>query len=243
MRIPQPPERVKEAPAQALRAVFAGVGQVLLLTERVRQRTIAQVHTGRVSASAPVCGSEGTVAGEGIRPASGPADPAQAKAGTTKAAAAKADIASARASTAKTTTGQAEAGTAKAGPAAAGMAVHKQRTLDAKGHVRMVETAPAEASAPEAAVPEATAVAEAAAPEVTPKATVSEVAAAGLPVPSYSELSVPSLRARLRGLDAGQVRALLEYERTHAGRDNVITMFERRIAKLEGPDNADSAAG
>src|SRR5438309_4315446 len=44
MRIPPPPERIKEAPAQALRAVFAGVGQVLLITERVRQRAIDQVH-------------------------------------------------------------------------------------------------------------------------------------------------------------------------------------------------------
>jgi hypothetical protein len=56
--------------------------------------------------------------------------------------------------------------------------------------------------------------------------------AADLPVPRYDELSLPSLRARLRGLDAGQVAMLAGYERAHAGRADVVGMFERRIAKL-----------
>jgi len=64
-----------------------------------------------------------------------------------------------------------------------------------------------------------------------------------LPVPNYDELSIASLRARLRALDAAQVRGLLDYERAHACRANVITMFERRIAKLEGTENADTTAG
>ena len=54
-----------------------------------------------------------------------------------------------------------------------------------------------------------------------------------LPVPNYDDLSVASLRARLRNLDLSQVRVLLEYEKDHAGRAAVLTMFERRIAKLE----------
>jgi hypothetical protein len=53
-----------------------------------------------------------------------------------------------------------------------------------------------------------------------------------LPVPSYDSLSLPSLRARLRNLDIDQVRMLAEYERGHAARADVITMFERRIDKL-----------
>ncbi len=53
-----------------------------------------------------------------------------------------------------------------------------------------------------------------------------------LPVPSYDSLSLPSLRARLRNLDIDQVRMLVEYERTHAAKADVITMFERRIDKL-----------
>jgi hypothetical protein len=54
----------------------------------------------------------------------------------------------------------------------------------------------------------------------------------GPPLPNYDGLTVPSLRARLRNLDIGQVRQVLEYERAHAARSEVITMFERRIAKL-----------
>ena len=39
MRIPQQvSERVKEAPAQALRAVFSGIGQVLLVADRIKSR-------------------------------------------------------------------------------------------------------------------------------------------------------------------------------------------------------------
>ena len=54
-----------------------------------------------------------------------------------------------------------------------------------------------------------------------------------LPVPGYDQLSIASLRARLRVLDAAQLRTLLHYEHAHQGRADVITMFERRIAKLE----------
>lgn len=59
--------------------------------------------------------------------------------------------------------------------------------------------------------------------------------AATLPVPGYDGLSLASLRARLRGLDVGQVRMLADYERGHAARSDVLGMFERRIVKLENP--------
>jgi hypothetical protein len=54
-----------------------------------------------------------------------------------------------------------------------------------------------------------------------------------LPVPGYDGLSLPSLRARLRNLDAAQLRVLVEYEKSAARRQEVVTMFERRIARLE----------
>jgi hypothetical protein len=60
-----------------------------------------------------------------------------------------------------------------------------------------------------------------------------ETAARDLPVPGYDGLSLPSLRSRLRNLDAAQLRVLVEYEKANAGRDEVVTMFKRRIAKLE----------
>ena len=53
-----------------------------------------------------------------------------------------------------------------------------------------------------------------------------------LPVSNYDQLSVPSLRARLRVLDADQVQILLDYEKAHETRPAVITMFERRLTKL-----------
>jgi len=67
--------------------------------------------------------------------------------------------------------------------------------------------------------------------DLTP-AEPAAAASAALPVPNYDQLTVASLRARLRVLDAGGVQALLDYEKAHEGRPAVITMFERRLTKL-----------
>src|SRR6202142_1422354 len=166
MRIPQTPERIKEAPAQALRAVFAGVGQVLLITERGRRR-----------ATGPDADAAGGIAAAAAPPES-PHIPAQA-----------------------------------ASPAA------EQESAPAAAQ----PAAPAEAAVP----------AQAAEPEQAPASPVNAAAGeASLPLPSYSELSIASLRARMRGLDTGQVRELLDFEKAHENRANVTAMFERRIAKL-----------
>ena len=42
MRVPQVSERIKEAPAHALRGVFAGIGQLLLITDRLRHKASHQ---------------------------------------------------------------------------------------------------------------------------------------------------------------------------------------------------------
>ncbi|MFB4310719.1 hypothetical protein [Actinomadura sp. GTD37] len=55
-----------------------------------------------------------------------------------------------------------------------------------------------------------------------------------LPVPDYDTATLPQLRARLRGLSVEQVKLLREYERKHAAREDVVRMYERRIAKLNG---------
>ena len=89
---------------------------------------------------------------------------------------------------------------------------------------------PAQAAAHELAAgpaPEAAAEAPAAA------ALVGE---AGPPIANYGELSVASLRARLRGLTVVQVREVIAYERANANRPELIAMFERRVAKLEAPE-------
>jgi hypothetical protein len=211
MRFPQATERIKEAPAHALRAVFAGIGQLLLVTDRIRRRPSAQD-----SDSAQ-------------RPAVAP--PAEASP-----------------------------------PASAPVGQEKRRSPDQTGNVRVLtepgkeadvvpepEPEPAAAAADLAAQPEAAAAAEPAAvvpaPEPGPvtaapvpeaavaaEAAVSE-AVSGPPLPSYDDLSIASLRARMRGLDVTHLRALVAYERAHAGRADVIAMFERRVAKLESPES------
>jgi hypothetical protein len=119
MRVPQVSDRVKEAPAQVLRGVFAGIGQLLLITDKLRNKTPA---------------------GQQVRPAR------------------------------------------PAGP-----------DTDA-----------------------------------------------GLPLPNYDELSIASLRARLRNLNVTQLRQLAGYEQAHAARAEVLTMFERRIAKLGAEARAEA---
>ncbi len=51
---------------------------------------------------------------------------------------------------------------------------------------------------------------------------------------STPALTIASLRARLRNLSADQVAQLVDYEKSHANREDVVQMFERRIAKLAG---------
>jgi hypothetical protein len=105
----------------------------------------------------------------------------------------------------------------------------------------VVETVVVEADVVEAVVVEADVV-EAVATEVTAEPeTVADVAettaeteaASALPLANYDELSVASLRARLRNLSVEQLTQLIGYEKGHAGRADVIAMFERRIAKVE----------
>ncbi|WP_017545834.1 hypothetical protein [Nocardiopsis prasina] len=58
-------------------------------------------------------------------------------------------------------------------------------------------------------------------------------AAEDLAVPTYDELSLPSIRARLRKLTIEQVRDLRAYEVAHEARPEFIKMYDNRIAKLE----------
>ena len=51
-------------------------------------------------------------------------------------------------------------------------------------------------------------------------------------MPGYDDLSLASVRARLRTLDAPTIRAMLAYEQAHARREPVITMLERRLARI-----------
>jgi hypothetical protein len=221
MRIPQQvAERVKEAPAQALRTVFSGIGQMLLVADRIKSRAFeperaqpaeaaprAQPSPAKTAAkdenrwrsldetgNVRLLSDEDLPAADPVQAAEPPATPAKPPPAAAKPTAAQAKpppaAAKPTAAQAKPTAAQAKPTAAQAGP-------------------------PAAKAGPPAAEPPA-------APEQ-----------AVLPVPNYDDLSLASLRARLRNLDQSQVRVLLDYEKAHAGRPDVLTMFERRIAKLE----------
>jgi hypothetical protein len=53
MRVPQVNERVKEAPAHALRAMFAGIGQLLSVTDKLRSKSAQEPATAETAAKAP----------------------------------------------------------------------------------------------------------------------------------------------------------------------------------------------
>ena len=185
MRVPQVSERIKEAPAQALRGVFAGIGQLLLITDKLRNKApAAGVPRARTpERSQPV--ADATVSEPAV-PQERAAEPAAAKPSSVKSAPAK--------------------------PAAATPPkTPRTRDFDKTGNVRLLDGAETSAAV----------------------AGGSKPGDASPPLPNYDELSVASLRARLRNLDLAQVRQLAEYERAHAARTDVVGMFERRIAKLE----------
>ena len=116
------------------------------------------------------------------------------------------------------------------------------------------ETSVAETSAaPEASAGPATVVAETiatpetpAAPEATsepetsaaaeatagPETSASPDASGALPLANYDELSVASLRARLRNLSNDDLTLLMTYEKAHQNRPEVIKMFQNRLIKM-----------
>jgi hypothetical protein len=53
-----------------------------------------------------------------------------------------------------------------------------------------------------------------------------------LPIPDFDNISIGSLRARLRSLSAEQLVTLREWEQAHAHRLPVITLLDNRIAKV-----------
>jgi hypothetical protein len=81
MRLPQVSERIKEAPAQALRGVFAGIGQLLLITDKLRNKTPAGQQVPQARRPEPSETRAGLVPAE-----SAPAAPAPAPAPAAPAA-------------------------------------------------------------------------------------------------------------------------------------------------------------
>jgi len=164
MRFPQITDRMKEAPTHVLRAVFAGIGQALLVADKIKSQVQEQARAQRA-------GPEPTKTAA-ARPV--PTKPMPTKPVPTKPVVAE--------------------------PVVTEAVVTEPEVTEAV----VVEAAAAEPAA----------------------------AAASLPLADYDDLSMPALRARMRGLDIPQLRVLVDYENANAARETVVAMFERRIAKL-----------
>jgi hypothetical protein len=203
MRVQQVNERVKEAPAQALRAMFAGIGQLLSVADKLRGKPAQAPATAETAAEAPE-----TAAANGA------------------ATAAEAVV------TTETVTVETPASEATAPETAAEAAAPKPKpskpkppTPDAVPPTGNVKLIPSEKVAAETVPAGSAAVAE--------PVPAEPAAAAELPLANYDSLTIASLRARLRNLSAAQLGQLIAYEKAHAARADVIAMFERRVAKLE----------
>jgi hypothetical protein len=286
MPLPQVNDRLKEIPAQALRTVFATIGQVLLVADRFRARAADQLSgSGEATATRPADrapappppAAKPSKQAKQARPAAEPSRwrsldktgnvrllngdeeqddedvPRVAQAGPERAPApvpaaeytptevvpaVPAEPAAAEATAAEATAAEPAppkpAMQQEAKPALAEPAM-QQETGPAPAKPTLAEPALPEAALPEA--PAETTLPEAPAgpalPEAPVEAALPEAPGEALPVPHYDQLSVASLRARLRVLDAGQVQTLLDYEKAHDSRPAVITLFERRLTKLD----------
>src|ERR1700752_2598564 len=87
MRVPpQVSERIKEAPAQALRGVFAGIGQLLLITDKLRNKAshqdVPRARTPRASETVTDTAVT-SPASHGAEPPAGPAGAASGEASPT----------------------------------------------------------------------------------------------------------------------------------------------------------------
>jgi hypothetical protein len=196
--------QMKEGPASSmLRAMFAGFGSLMSVMDRVRNKPAAKA----------------------------PADTEAPAAATTPApeeAAAAKDTATPETVVAETT-----AADSAAPEAAAPASVAGPETVVAEAPVEPEASPAAETVAPEAVAPET---AEPAA-STHPETAAAEVPAAAspsgaLPLANYDELTVASLRARLRNLSNGDLNQLMTYEQAHQNRPEVIKMFQNRLIKM-----------
>jgi hypothetical protein len=226
MDIPQVGDQVRKAPTQAIRAVFAGIGKILLAADRPE----ASPRPGGPRHAAPGGRAPHTTApGERASHAAPGERASHAAPGERASHAAPGERAS------------------HAAPAAT--VSQRWRSLDETGNVRLLSTE--ELTFGHGTVVSATPLADsrdgqgqapaedaALAPASSQPLSGNVPIGAGfviheLPLPGYDTLPVASIRARLRGLDVDQLQALLVHEHKNAERPEIIAMIERRIEKLE----------
>jgi hypothetical protein len=227
MRVPQVSERVKEAPAQALRAMFAGIGQLLAASDKLRGKSATDEAPAEAKAAAPETVTPETVTPETVTPET--VTPETVTPETVTPETVSPETVTPETVTPETVTPE---------------TVTPETVTPETATPKTVtpETVTPETVTPETVTPE-TVTPETVTPETSggghvklvpgDAAPAAPAAPAGeLPVANYDDLTIASLRARLRNLSADQLAQLVEYEKSHANRADVIQMFERRIAKL-----------
>jgi hypothetical protein len=199
MGIPQVPDQVRRAPATVLRAVFAGIGRILMSADRAASAGPAQA-AGTVQ-SAGTAQSADTVQSAGTMQSAGTVQPA-----TSDSLEQQQQRAAQRLE--------------RHGSVPPAPPNSRWRSLDETGNVRLLSAADEAYDDPAPAAAE-------------PEIAATKASEPALPLANYDSLSLASIRARLRGLDVGQLKVLLDYEARNAERPELLGMFERRIEKLE----------
>ena len=252
MPLPQVNDRLKEIPAQALRTVFATIGQLLLAADRLRARAAGQFSgSGEATATRPADQAAAPAPAPAAKPAK-PVRPARPDAETSRwrsldktgnvrvldGGEEQDDEDAPRVAQAVPEPAATPAPPAEYTPTEIVPAVSvpdepalAEPTLARPAMQQEAEPGLTEVTAEEP-LPAQPAAAEPAAAEPAMQQEAEPGLTEALPVPNYDQLSVASLRARLRVLDAGQIQTLLDYEKAHESRPAVITMFERRLTKL-----------
>ena len=190
MSVPQ----MKDRPASMLRALFAGLGSLLSVVDKVRAKPAAPAPD---DAETPA--PKGPAAPETTEPEVIPQP---------------------EGATAPETTAEPEPET---------VAVAAEPEIVATEVAAEPETVVEVATGPETVAAEVTTSTETVAAETV----AVPVTSGALPLANYDGSSVASLRARLRNLSVEQLAQLVEYEKSHAARADVISMLERRIVKVQ----------
>jgi hypothetical protein len=251
--------RMRAAPTQALRAFFAGIGRILLTADRPEARTPAAGESGSADGTQGTSsagrwrdldktGNVRLLSAEEMAIEFGTHQAAGSTADTTASAAEVMNAAMPAADAPDAATPAADAPDAAmpaadardAATPAADAPDAATPAADARDAAMPAADA-RDAAMPAADAPDAAGVDSGAvditagAPDASADAGAHDASAPAseLPLTGYDQLSLPSIRARLRNLDAGQLRILAEYERAHAERADVLGMFERRIEKIE----------
>jgi hypothetical protein len=239
---------ISSIPVRILRGFFSGVGQLLLAADRFREVGTERQRYGQDERFDPPTGLDGEPP---------PYDGRRAEGGAQRAAPGPGRHAAGRrsAGAGSQVSGARRAARPRGARRRQAARPVRFRSLDATGNVRIL-TPDMPAETPGAAKPRAASrpsrktsarsqskttsrpapritapEAETTPPPTAPAAPAT--APADLPLPGYDGLSLASIRARLRGLDTAQLRELCEHEKSGANRADVVTMLERRIAKLE----------